>query len=206
MPTSTFLNLESDKKTRILKAVIDEFSKKQYEQVQISDIIKHAKIPRGSFYQYFADKEDLYLYLISIIRNEKMMFLKDTLGNSEGINFLDLVRKLYDDGVKFALKFPQYVKILDHLLKNKNEIYEKLMSDNIKIAEDIYADLIDKDKAKGLIKEEIDTRTFAKIIVQLTTNIAVEELDMDYQEESYKKMLDRNNQVLKIIEHGVLKG
>lgn len=206
MPTSTFLNLESDKKTRILKAVIDEFSKKQYEQVQISDIIKHAKIPRGSFYQYFADKEDLYLYLISIIRNEKMMFLKDTLGNSEGINFLDLVRKLYDDGVKFALKFPQYVKILDHLLKNKNEIYEKLMSDNIKIAEDIYADLIDKDKAKGLIKEDIDTRTFAKIIVQLTTNIAVEELDMDYQEESYKKMLDRNNQVLKIIEHGVLKG
>ncbi|MDT8336897.1 MAG: TetR/AcrR family transcriptional regulator [Candidatus Izemoplasmatales bacterium] len=206
MPTSTFLNLEIEKKARIIKAAIDEFSEKQYEQVQISDIIKHAKIPRGSFYQYFTDKEDLYLYLIDIIRNEKMKFLQDTLSNYEGLNFLDLVRKLYDDGVKFALKFPQYVKILDHLLKNKNEIYDKLMSDNIKIAEDIYANLIDKDKTKGLIKEDIDTRTFAKIIVQLTTNIAVEELDMNYQDESYQKMLERNNQVLKIIEQGVLKG
>ncbi len=206
MPTNTFLNLESEKKTRILKAVIDEFSEKQYEQVQISDIIKHAKIPRGSFYQYFVDKEDLYLYLIDIIRNEKMLFLMNTLGNSQGMNFLDLVRKLYDDGVKFALRFPQYVKILDHLLKNKSKIYEKLMSDNIKIAEDIYADLIDKDKAKGLIKEDIDTRTFSRIIVQLTANIAVEELDMNHQDESYQKMLERNNQVLKIIERGVLKG
>jgi len=66
--------------------------------------------------------------------------------------------------------------------------------------------LIDKDKAKGLIKEDIDTRTFSRIIVQLTANIAVEELDMNHQDESYQKMLERNNQVLKIIERGVLKG
>jgi AcrR family transcriptional regulator len=206
MPTKTFLNLDKEKKERIVKSALMEFSNRAYEHVNISDIIKKAKIPRGSFYQYFNDKEDLYFYLIEIIRNEKMSFLQDTLINIEGIRFVELVKKLYDEGVKFALKFPLYVKIMDHLLKNKNEIFDKLMSDNLIIAEKIYTDLIDKDKERGYIRKDIDSSTFAKIVVQLTTNIAVEELDIANEEESYKKMIERNNKILEIIEFGVSQG
>jgi AcrR family transcriptional regulator len=206
MPTKTFLNLDKEKKARIVDSALKEFSDRAYEHVNISDIIKKAKIPRGSFYQYFNDKEDLYFYLIEIIRNEKMSFLQDTLTNIEGIRFVELIKKLYEEGVKFALRFPLYVKIMDHLLKSKNEIYDKLMSDNLLIAEKIYADLIDKDKERGYIRKDIDSATFAKIVVQLTTNIAVEELDMSNDEESYKKMIERNNKVLEIIEFGVSQG
>ncbi|MGD9761742.1 MAG: TetR/AcrR family transcriptional regulator [Candidatus Izemoplasmatales bacterium] len=206
MPTKTFANLEPEKSKRIIQAALDEFADKQFEQVNISDIIKQAKIPRGSFYQYFVDKEDLYLYLIEQIKQEKMNYLANSLFNQGDLNFIALVRKLYDDGVKFAIKYPKYVKMLDHLMKNKNGLYEKIMADNIGYAEDIYADLIEKDKQKGHIKQGIDTRTFAKIIVQLTTNIAIEELDLTNEEKSYKKMLERNDQILKIIEYGVTKG
>lgn len=206
MPTSTFLNLEINKQERIISAALDEFSKKPYEQVMISDIIKSAQIPRGSFYQYFNDKEDLYLYIINSIRDKKMKFIQETEHNYQEMNFLELVDKLYESGVRFALMYHKHVKVLDFLLKNKNPIFYKLMADNLKIAEDYYASLIEKDKSRGLLKEDIDTSVFAKIIVQLTSNIAIEEMDLSDAETSYQRMLERNRQILKIIEHGVLKG
>ncbi len=206
MPTETFFNLNPKKQNNITQAAIDLFSENQYEQVNIAMIIKKSHIPRGSFYAYFNDKEDLYLHLIDIVRQEKMKYLQDTLANTQEIPFLILVRKLYEDGVKFALEHPKYVRIMDFLLKNHNEIYDKIIADNLKIAEDIYGQLIDKDKERGLIRKEIDTKTFAKIIVEFTTNIAVEELNTDNHEESYKKMLIRNNQILEIIEKGVKQG
>lgn len=204
MPTNTFINLDKDKKDKIIEAALNQFSKKQYEQVNISDIIKTAKIPRGSFYQYFNDKEDLYLHLISGIRDKKMQFLEEDVNNSENLRFIDLIKKLYMDGVRFAIKYPKYVKMMDFLLKNRNQIYDKIMKDNLLIAENLYASLIEKDKAKGYIKKDIDTRTFAKIVVQLTSNIAIEELNLENEEESYQKMLEQNEKVLKIIEYGVL--
>ena len=204
MPTNTFINLDKNKKDKIIEAALSQFSEKQYEQVNISDIIKDAKIPRGSFYQYFKDKEDLYLHLISGIRDKKMQFLEDDINNLENLRFIDLIKKLYMDGVRFAIKYPKYVKMMDFLLKNRNQIYDKIMKDNLLIAENLYASLIEKDKTKGYIKKDIDTRTFAKIVVQLTSNIAIEELNIENEEESYKKMLEQNEKVLKIIEYGVL--
>jgi len=204
LPTNTFINLDKDKKDKIIEAALNQFSEKQYEQVNISDIIKTAKIPRGSFYQYFNDKEDLYLHLISGIRDKKMQFLEEDINNSENLRFIDLIKKLYMDGVRFAIKYPKYVKMMDFLLKNRNQIYDKIMKDNLLIAENLYASLIEKDKAKGYIKKDIDTRTFAKIVVQLTSNIAIEELNLENEEESYQKMLEQNEKVLKIIEYGVL--
>lgn len=63
MPKSTFFNLPEDKRQRIINATMDEFIENSYENVLISNIAKHANIPVGSFYQYFHNKDDLYLYL-----------------------------------------------------------------------------------------------------------------------------------------------
>lgn len=41
-----------------------EFSRVPLFEASISNIIKEAGIPRGSFYQYFEDKEDIYYFLL----------------------------------------------------------------------------------------------------------------------------------------------
>lgn len=65
MPTRTFTNLPKEKKIRILKAAKKEFSRVPLEKAVIANIVKDAKIPRGSFYQYFDSIEDLFTYLIN---------------------------------------------------------------------------------------------------------------------------------------------
>lgn len=64
MPTSTFFNLPPPKREKLLQAAVAEFSRKPYAEVSINRIIRAAEIPRGSFYQYFADKRDLFRYVL----------------------------------------------------------------------------------------------------------------------------------------------
>ena len=64
MPKATFYNLNSEKKEKIEKALRHEFSQNTFEKASISNIIEEGQIPRGSFYQYFEDKEDALKYII----------------------------------------------------------------------------------------------------------------------------------------------
>ncbi len=59
VPTQTFFHLPKEKQKTLLKAAINEFTQYSFENASINQIIKEASIPRGSFYMYFRDKEDL---------------------------------------------------------------------------------------------------------------------------------------------------
>jgi len=202
MPKQTFFNLKKKKKNKIISAATDEFSSKVYEQVNLSDIIKKAGIPRGSFYQYFIDKKDLYLYILDLIKEKKMSYLKDIF-YSEDIPFLDLVEQLYDQGIQFAIAFPKYVKIFDKLLNNKNQIYDEIMKENLQFAIDYYAKCIERDKEKKRISNDIDTRTLAEIVSSLTTNVTIEHIDINNLQAGYKLMKERFHHILYILRKGV---
>ncbi len=60
----TFKNLSKEKQERILEAAQNEFSRVPFSQAQISNIVREAKIPRGSFYQYFDDPAQLFSILL----------------------------------------------------------------------------------------------------------------------------------------------
>ncbi|MBQ8189252.1 MAG: TetR family transcriptional regulator [Lachnospiraceae bacterium] len=68
MPTERFLNLPEEKQKRIIQASLREFSRVPFEEVSINRIIQDAGIARGSFYQYFEDKQDLRMYLLGGFR------------------------------------------------------------------------------------------------------------------------------------------
>ncbi len=53
-----------DRKTLILDCAKKLFSKKGYYNTQISDIVKTAKIARGTIYQYFLNKDDIFITLL----------------------------------------------------------------------------------------------------------------------------------------------
>lgn len=64
MPTTTFFNLPPPKRERLIRAAMAEFSRKSFGDASINRIIQDAGISRGSFYQYFADKSDLFRYVL----------------------------------------------------------------------------------------------------------------------------------------------
>lgn len=76
MPKITFYNLSIEKREKLINAVKQEFSRVPLSQASISNIVKSARIPRGSFYQYFEDKEDAFFYLLEerVKRNQSEVY------------------------------------------------------------------------------------------------------------------------------------
>ncbi len=95
MPSNTFLNLPEDKQTRLMDAASREFSAKPYNEVSINKIIQDAGIPRGSFYMYFQDKEELFRYLVHGYVEQLLMVLEEALLRESGDVFVAL-RTLFD--------------------------------------------------------------------------------------------------------------
>src|SRR5215470_10582240 len=65
MPTQTFHALPAARRGRLVKEAIVEFSERTYAEASLSRIARRSRIPKGSFYQYFENKLDLYRWLIA---------------------------------------------------------------------------------------------------------------------------------------------
>ena len=87
MPTDTFFRLPEEKRARIMDSAWSEFTAVPYAEASINRIVQTSRIPRGSFYQYFEDKNDLFLTLIDEIRDRFLDLFHDTLERSGGDPF-----------------------------------------------------------------------------------------------------------------------
>lgn len=199
MPTRTFLNLKKEKKERIEKALIHEFSKSSFEQASITNIIKKANIPRGSFYQYFEDKKDAVKYVIEkfiLMDYEKMStYLKETNG----------------DIFKTALKIYDYrteETILNFNIGLAKNILEELRKDNINVFENMeilkneksLIEYINKDILN--ISNDKDIYYFIKIITAITRSVTMDVFSEKVSKEDGRKILEKE---LQIVENGMKK-
>lgn len=64
MPTKTFVGLSKDKQEKIFFAAIKEFAKKGYSLASTNCICREAGISKGSMFQYFETKENLFFFVI----------------------------------------------------------------------------------------------------------------------------------------------
>lgn len=65
MAHQTFFNLLPEKQKKIIACAIDEFIAWPYDKTNINRIIENAGIAKGSFYQYFENKDDLYTHCMT---------------------------------------------------------------------------------------------------------------------------------------------
>ena len=141
MPKSTFYNLNEEKREKIKKALKKEFTKHTFEKASISHIIEEANIPRGSFYQYFEDKEDALKYIIEDFLNDEKEEIKKLLIQNEGDIFLTTL-DLYSYFVDKSYHETE-VKLFQNIIN-------KLRNENVNIYKNIklkkFTDLKDMDK------------------------------------------------------------
>lgn len=87
MPTETFFRLAEEKRERITAAAWEEFTHVRFMDASINRIIRGARIPRGSFYQYFVDKNDLFRYLLEGMRTYFLDNIQEIIARAGGDPF-----------------------------------------------------------------------------------------------------------------------
>jgi AcrR family transcriptional regulator len=110
MPKETFFNLPEEKRQRIIDLALAEFAENDYDTASISRIVAQAGIAKGSFYQYFENKEDLYTYLLTLGTEAKAEFLGSNPPEPQ-MGIFAYFRWLSQAGIAFELARPQLSQI-----------------------------------------------------------------------------------------------
>lgn len=197
MPKDTFFNLEESKKRKIILAAIKEFTDHELHKSRVSNIIKEADIPRGSFYQYFVDIDDLFYYVID---SEFEKIIKQGLSESEKTDDLFEFVKL-----SFIIDYKGYLnnirnRFMKNVFKSIGNNYEYLEYHNSKRRQYILDVLnrLDLSNIKPMSDDElIDFYEFLQGIKRNILNKAM--MNNQTLEESSKKL----EWILNIIENGV---
>jgi Transcriptional regulator len=169
MPKQTFLNLPKEKQQTLINAALKEFSRVPLNEALISNIIAEADIPRGSFYQYFENKEDLFYYVFSTYAKKGERAFINTLKKNNG-DLLDTFVDLYGRMLEL-IENDEKKGYFKNLFMNMNHKVDNAFSPSMKkhnhskIIKDFY-DLIDRDKLN--ISDMSDIRHIVIIIKSVT--------------------------------------
>ena len=103
MPTETFFRLPESKREHVLQALQTEIARSPFENFSINNVLRECGISRGSFYQYFRSKEDIYLYFLASYQKSILAYATGKLLESGG----DLFSSLFES-FRYAVRMLCY--------------------------------------------------------------------------------------------------
>lgn len=112
MPTDTFNNLPKEKRNHIMHTAFEEFAENSYHAASISKIVRKSDISKGSFYQYFDNKQAFYRYLVETATDEKLNTIHKLPAPDPSSDLFDYMRWQFFAQVLFELHQPNLAKIL----------------------------------------------------------------------------------------------
>ena len=172
MPQATFFNLPDDKKILIIAAALDEFSSASYDTASINQICKKSNIAKGSFYQYFTDKMDLYVYIMTMAIEKKIKFFSSVLTEFDTLSLLEQFRLLFLKGIEFAKDYPQYAALGEQFSKENNQLAKSsAIKEGDKQSEILFIQMIGQAKSKGEIDNTVDSLALSILLQSMNNSV-----------------------------------
>lgn len=174
MPKSTFINLKKEKREVLTDAFLREFAVKTYDEASITEVVKKLGIAKGSIYQYFNDKLDLFIYLIGECSTVKQKYTGSVERKSYP-DFWSYFRELYVLGFQFDAENPLESHFLHNLTQNLNSLSVK------KLYEDMLGQVVSG--FKSMVQAEVDSQLFRNDISTKTMGFMLYKFGVSIQEQ-----------------------
>ena len=113
---SRFNNLKAEKQKLIMNAAIKEFVQNGFDKGSTNEIIKRANISKGSLFNYFNSKKDLYVYLI-----EHCVQVIEWFFGQIDVSETDLFKRIEDIGLQKMHIHQTYPQVFDFLAASIQE-------------------------------------------------------------------------------------
>ncbi|MDX8338878.1 TetR/AcrR family transcriptional regulator [Draconibacterium sp. IB214405] len=171
MPKETFIKLKEEKQKQIREAFLREFAIKTYDEASISMVVKQLGIAKGSVYQYFEDKLDLFMYLVNESVAVKSKYTA-VLKRENYPDFWAYFSDLYEYGFQFDQENPLNSHFLHNLTQNLNSpsikhFYNELLSQVITGFEK----LAEYEVENGLFRSDVPVKTLGFFLYKLGSSI-----------------------------------
>jgi AcrR family transcriptional regulator len=168
MPKPTFFNLPPDKRRRFVDAALSEFALRDYRAASVGRIVDAVGIAKGSVYQYFDGKLDLYRYLVDLAAETKLRHI-DTRLAGDAPDFFSQVRQATFHGARFDFSQPRYAGLLYHATYEPSLPETAEVSARLRGTSHAYLrGLVDAGVARGDLRADLDREMTVYTLYQLT--------------------------------------
>lgn len=209
MPKQTFFNLPDEKRQVIVNAATDEFAEYGFEAASINRIVANSGISKGSFYQYFEDKLDVFKHLLDVMGEEKTRFFKDRHPPSSGLGIFGYFRWMMKTGMEFNSTNPKLVKAISRVLLNEGMYYGQLFVDVRKKTLDAMREVIRSAKSSGEMDTNVDEDLAVTVMDSWSNVISNSILNEGMQKKDFVRWVKSSkvqkyiDDMLSIMEHGL---
>lgn len=174
MPKRTFHNLPPEKQEKIMRASISEFVKNGFEKGNVGEIAKNACVAKGSMYQYFEDKKELFLSTVQWCIHFLMLKYSDKLtapADQEANIFGYLAKNAKDIMLQMREDRELVIFIQDVFLGKYQAYTDESMAYITKMSEEYILKLIQTGKQNGSIRSDIGDHILTLFITGVTYKI-----------------------------------
>lgn len=211
MPKQTFLNLPDEKRQVIVNAAIEEFAEYGLENASTNRIVASSGISKGSFYQYFEDKKDVFMYLISVLEREKLDYFKGKHPPSTNMDTFGYFRWMIKTGMEFNSSHPLLTQAISRVMFGEGLYYGNTFADVRERTSQGLRAMIKQAIARGEVDPSVDVdlavmimETWSNVISTYVLNEGMKQKDIMKWVRS-AKVQERIDKMLYVMEYGLRK-
>ncbi len=143
MPKPTFSIISDEKRNRIYDAAAQEFAREGFEKANIKSISDRAGISKGSLYDYFENKEDLYLAVCTHGIAKSRENIDSIIDDRK--DFFTQIHDIFSRGIDFIIAHPHYAQLYVNIAGSGMEHFADRLSLAVeKHTADYYKDALRK--------------------------------------------------------------
>jgi len=111
LPKNTFRNLLPEKQERIIAVALAEFAANGYRNASLNNVVKRSGIAKGSLYQYFDNKEALFLHIFERFTEVVKQATMAAVASVAKPDFFAQLEAILLAGIRFINEHPDYFQI-----------------------------------------------------------------------------------------------
>lgn len=137
-------------KNKIINASIVEFAQFGFTNSSTNRIVKEAGISKGSLFQYFKNKEELYFYILDSVVGELLSDLKEQSTTLSHDFFERVIDYAMLEFTWYLENHDKYKMIVWAFTKNDTDLFRKVEVKYRSTSESIFHNLIEDTNIEGL--------------------------------------------------------
>lgn len=163
--TQLFKNLHPHKRQKIFAAAVAEFASKGYTNASMNSVVKAAEISKGSLFQYFRTKRDLFDGVVEMAVGEVKRYLKQVREETHRMTFLQSLECLLRAGFAFIDTHPLLARIYFHLLQSGEAPFGAEQTVRLhRLSDEFLAELIREAVVRSEVSEELEVEHVAFLV------------------------------------------
>jgi AcrR family transcriptional regulator len=175
VPTVTWARLDPIRRAAVVEAAEAEFGAHGFSRGSLNVIARRAGVAKGSLFQYFADKRDLYAFIADVASQRVRCYVEDRIRELDASRpFFDFLTDLLDDWVGYFADHPRERSLhaaasleadTDARIGVRSVVHRHYL--------DVLRPLVRDAQARGELRADCDTDALLSLLLMIFPHLAL---------------------------------